>query len=460
VRNQAVHGAAFVFVRNTTVCGLAVFLAASAWLDAGERPSDWPQWRGPLLTGSQPNARNLPARWGPEQNIQWRVELPSWSAATPIVSGDLIFIATAASGFHEARTYRGADSSSPSGTSAKLPAPTPESKKIYLLALDRQTGAERWRREIGDHNRIYRKQNLSTPSPVTDGRWVWTLTGGGRLSAFDRQGQLRWSREIEEDYGPLGLPHGYASSPLLDGDRIFVQVMHAKKSERKAYAFAVDKLTGRTVWKVDRPSLDGLSAADDYSTPTLAAVGGRKQLVLSAGDSVTGHDPATGRELWRHRGFNPQSEDSYRSISSTLAWQEQIFATAARGKPLISFRAGGGALWRSAQPADVPTPATDGKLLYVVSDRGIVRAMDIRSGRTVWGPERLEPGTYSASPLLADGKLIVVNEDAVATVLRAGDGFEVLGVNRLSGHTLSSPAAAGDQLFIRTSEALYAIQSR
>jgi len=84
--------------------------------------------------------------------------------------------------------------------------------------------------------------------------------------------------------------------------------------------------------------------------------------------------------------------------------------------------------------------------------------MDARTGRVVWGPERLEPGTYSSSPLLADGKLIAVNEDGVATVLRAGDRFEVLGVNRLGGHVLSSPAAAGNQLFIRTSEALLAIQ--
>lgn len=445
-------------MRTTSACAWVVYLAAAAWLTAGEAPSDWPQWRGPLLNGSQPNARDLPVHWGPEHNIQWRVELPSWSAATPIVSGNLVFVASAASGFHTPRSYRTRSSSPSQPANHKVPAPTADSKKIFLLALDRQTGAERWRREIGDHNRIYRKHNLSSPSPVTDGRWVWTLTGSGSLSAFDRSGHLRWRRELEEDYGPLGLPHGYASSPLLDGDRIFVQVMHAKKAERKAYAFAVDKLTGRTLWKVDRPSMDGLNEADDYSTPTLAAVGGRKQLILTAGDAVTGHDPATGRELWRRSGFNPQAEDRYRSISSTLAWQDQIYATAARGKPLIAFRAGGEELWRSSHGADVPSPTTDGRMIYVVNDRGIARAMDARTGRVVWGPERLEPGTYSSSPLLADGKLIAVNEDGVATVLRAGDRFEVLGVNRLGGHVLSSPAAAGNQLFIRTSEALLAIQ--
>lgn len=443
---------------------LGACLGATAWLSAGEATSGWGQWRGPLLAGLQPNARDIPVNWGPGENLQWKVELPSWSAATPIVAGNLVFVSTAAAGFHEPKIYR-KPSANPSDSPQKKHAkPAPDSKKIYLLALDRATGKELWRRESGDQNRIYRKQNLSSPSPVTDGTWIWTLTGAGRLSAFDRWGKLRWRREIAEEFGPLGLAHGYASSPLLDGGRIFIQVIHAKKPEDRAYVFAVDKRTGKTLWKVDRPSHSGVRLADDYSTPTLAVVDGRKQLIVSGGDAVTGHDPATGRELWRRTGFNPHGEEHLRTIASTLAWQDRIYATVARGKPLIAFRISSSRgdeeeLWRSDHGGDVPSPACDGKLVYVVNDRGIATALDALTGAKVWGPNRLEPGSYSASPLLADGKLIAVNESGTATVMRAGPRFEVLGVNRLGGHVLSSPVAVDDQLFLRTSEALYAIRA-
>jgi outer membrane protein assembly factor BamB len=177
---------------------------------------------------------------------------------------------------------------------------------------------------------------------------------------------------------------------------------------------------------------------------------------------VTGHDLATGKEIWRMGGFNPAGERFYRTIASSIAIGDIVYTTSTRGKPFIAFKAGGtgditekAEIWQNDLGSDVPTPTTDGKRIFVVNDRGIVVALDAKSGKVLWDRQRAEPGIYSSSPLLADGKIYATNEDGTTTVLSAGEEFEVLAVNRLDSHTLASPVAVGNQLFIRTAEHLY-----
>src|SRR5690606_35076717 len=119
-----------------------------------------------------------------------------------------------------------------------------------LLAINRNTGAVRWTKVIGDGNRVYRKQNLASPSPITDGKHIWTMTGGGSMRAFDFSGKQLWAREIQADYGEFGLNHGYASTPLLHKGKLYVQVLHGMKTDDPSYVFAVDPNTGKTLWKV------------------------------------------------------------------------------------------------------------------------------------------------------------------------------------------------------------------
>jgi outer membrane protein assembly factor BamB len=166
-------------------------------------------------------------------------------------------------------------------------------------------------------------------------------------------------------------------------------------------------------------------------------------------------------------GFNPGGERFYRTIASSLAIGDVIYTTSTRGKPFIAFKAGGtgnitgkAEIWQNDLGSDVPTPTTDGRRIFVVNDRGIVVALDAKSGKVLWDRQRIEPGIYSSSPLLADGKIYATNEDGATTVLSAGEEFEVLAVNRLDSHTLASPVAVGDQLFIRTAEHLYCFVKR
>ncbi len=145
---------------------------------------------------------------------------------------------------------------------------------ILLLAIDREGGAVRWSRVVGDGNRLYRKQNLASPSPITDGQHVWIMTGGGQFSCFDMEGAKVWSRNIQKDYGRFGLNHGYASTPRLHRGRLYVQVLHGMTTDDPSYVFAVEPETGKTIWKVERPTDAKHESPDDYSTPLIVRVEG------------------------------------------------------------------------------------------------------------------------------------------------------------------------------------------
>ena len=445
---------------------------------------NWAQWRGPLFNGSNPSAAGLATEWSTEEGIAWKAALPSWSAATPAVWENTIFVTSAEEGFDAPmQRYgrgrgpggggpggrgpggRGPGGRGPGGRGPGIGPPGPSSHDgILLIAIDRKDGSMLWTRRIGSGNRIYRKQNLASPSPITDGELVWVLTGGGDLSCYGMDGGKVWMRNIQDDYGRFGLNHGYASTPRLHKGRLYLQVLHGMKTDDPSYVFAVDSRTGKTVWKVNRPTDAMAESPDDYSTPLVIRVGSDEQLVVSGGDYVTGHDMNSGRELWRMGGFNPGNERFYRTIASSVHIGDTVFTPSTRGNPFIAFKAGGegwisesAKLWENALGADVPTPATDGKRLFVVNDRGILNVLDAKTGELVTERLRLEPGTYSSSPLLADGKVYATSEEGTTTVVDVENGYKILAINRLDSHTLASPIAVGNQIFIRTADFLYCI---
>ena len=188
--------------------------------------------------------------------------------------------------------------------------------------------------------------------------------------------------------------------------------------------------------------------------------------MIAGGDYITGHDPATGAELWRAGGLNPGKDRSYRIVASPTVAGDMIYAPS-RVRPLIALRTGGRGdissthvAWTTDQGPDVPTPAVAGKYIYILNDRGIIWCRDAKTGAETWGNQRVRPGTYSASPVVADGKVYVISEDGVVTVLEAGPPFRVLAENDMADYTLSSPAISDGQIFIRTQKFLYCIGAR
>jgi outer membrane protein assembly factor BamB len=396
---------------------------------------DWPQWRGPALNGVS-GEKNVPVRWSTEENITWKLPMPAWSGATPIISGDFIFLNVA------------------------------EGDNLSLWCVDRRGPTVAWKRQIGTGNVKMRKQNMSSPSPVTDGQAVWALTGTGILKGFDFKGNELWARDIQKDYGKFGLNWGYASSPLLFEDSLYVQVLHGMHTSDPSYVLRVDKKTGRTLWRVVRATKAIRESPDSYSTPTLVWVDKKPQLVISGGDIVTAHDLKTGEELWRGTGFNPTNNPNFRTIASTVTFGDLIY-TPTRERPLLVFRAGGHGdvteshkLWSFDHGPDVPTPLVDGTYFYSINDRGIAWCLNAKTGQEVWGSQRIKPGTYSASPVLADGKIYITNEEGLTTVLKAGPVFEVVAENPLNDYTLSSPAISQGQIFLRTAQNLWCIGKR
>ncbi|MGQ0736261.1 MAG: PQQ-binding-like beta-propeller repeat protein [Acidobacteriota bacterium] len=462
---------------------------------AGATPAaqHWPHWRGPSHDGIS-RETGLPVSWGAEcaatpgdvggtrelrgvdtggphaveptqrrfggregrplasnlcsefdtKNIAWKLPLPAYSGSTPIIWGDRIFlnVATGANTGH-----------------------------LELWAIDRNGPSVVWKRTLADSNHMERKQNMSSPSPVTDGKYVWVMTGLGILKAFDFAGKEIWSRNIQADYGRFGLNWGYASSPLLKGNALYVQVLHGMKTDDPSYVLKIDALTGKTLWRIERPTPALMESPDSYTTPAWIDVHGRPELIITGGDVVSGHDPATGKEYWRADILNPERDRNYRIVASATIVGDLIIAPT-RNNPMVAMRPGGSGdvasshvVWKFALGPDVPTPVSDGTLLYVVRDGGVVFALDVKTGATVYGPHRLPPGTYSASPILADGRIYATTEeDGITTVFRAGPKFEVLSSNALLGdcspYCLSTVAISEGQLFIRTSSYLWAIGER
>ena len=418
---------------------LALLTSAVATLTA----NTWPHWRGPSRDGVSTET-GLPTTWSPTENVDWKLPLPAFSGSTPIIWDDIIFLNVA--------TERATG-------------------QIELWAVDRVKQAVAWKRPLAGENRIGNKQNMSSPSPVTDGTNVWVITGTGVLKGFDFSGTELWTRELQKDYGKFGIQFGYASSPLLHGDGLYLQVLHGFHTDDPSYVLKIDKMTGKTVWRTERPTDALQESPDSYTTPALLQYDGKTEIVTTGGDIVTGHDPESGKELWRADVLNPRKAGNYRIISSPIIAGGLIIAPT-RVNPLVAIKPGGSGniaathvSWTFHRGPDVPSPVSDGKYLYLVSEQGVVYCLELETGKLVYGPSRLPNDFYSSSPVLADGKIYVTGEsNGVTTVFRAGPAFEILASNTFndpcSPYCLSSVAVSQGQLFVKTDANLWVVGKR
>ncbi len=454
---------------------------------------DWPQWRGPDGTGISA-AKNLPVNWSADENVAWKVALPAWSGSTPIVVGDRVFVMspstqpkTETAAVEEAPPRRGpgnrgvenrgqgnrgpanrGQGNRPAGRRGPQQSAVdgPGGQELLMICLSRQDGTELWRAQVDSGNELKRKQNNSSPSPVSDGKHVWATTGNGIVRGYTVDGKALWKVSLEDEYGDFGLNWGFASSPLLYEGKLIIGVVRGQNTDAPGYVVALDGATGKEVWKVDRPSDAPWESKDAYTTPIPVDVNGETQIVVSGGAYVTSHDPKTGHEIWRSGGLNPENARNYRIIASPVAANGIVYAPS-RKTPLLAIKADGKGdvtdthlAWKMEDRAgpDVPTPISDGTYFYVLNDFGQISCFDARSGKNLWGPEETGIGRVSSSPILADGKLYLVSETAEVAVVQAGSTFKLLGNNSLDDtYTLSSPAAAGNQLFIRTGGHLYCL---
>ena len=459
---------------NRTLLLSTVIAASTAF-------GDWPQWRGPEGTGIS-TATNLPTTWSEDSNVAWKIKMPAWSGSTPIIIGDNVFVMSPSKQDKQATPEpeevqapprrgpgnrgQGQGGQRPRRGGGQIAVDGPGGDALLMLCLSRDSGSELWRAQIDQGNELKRKQNNSSPSPVSDGKHVWAATGNGVVAAYTIDGRKLWQKDLQDLYGEFGLNWGFASSPLLYKGMLIFGVVRGQNTEAPGYVVAFDGATGEEVWKVDRPTDAPYESKDAYTTPIPVKVDGKTQIVVSGGAYVTSHDPSSGKEIWRSGGLNPENSRNYRIIASPVAANGIVYAPS-RKTPLLAIKADGKGdvteshlAWKMEDRAgpDVPTPISDGTYFYILNDFGQISCFNAETGTNIWGPEETGIGRVSSSPLLADGKLYLVSETAEVAVVQAGPKYKLLGASSLDGsYTLSSPVAAGDQIFIRTGEHLYCL---
>jgi len=414
---------------------------------------NWPQWRGPFFNGSTTET-GLPTTWNPQtkQNIAWVAPLPGPSAATPVVWDDRVFVSS---------TERSA-------------------RNLLAMCFDAATGKLLWRKTVGKDRRApVGGNNMASPSPVTDGRTVWFYYGTGQLLAFDFEGNKLWSRELEKDYGEFVVKYGYSSSPLLYSGKLYILVMqnpdprkygrtHDKRpGPLESFLLALDPASGKTLWKHVRKTNATDESVESYLTPIPYEGGGRAEIIIPGGECVTGHDAATGAELWRW-WYQPADRRVWqRTVNSAVPGDGLVYVVRPKHRSIFAIKGGGkGELgpdalaWRLDKTVpDVLTPLLYRGRLYVADDaRRVAACLDARTGKKLWENSLGMKGVLRASFTAGDGKIYVISQNGEVAVLAAGDQFKVLSRIEMGERPcLASIAIAGGRLFIRTAKGLYCI---
>ena len=394
----------------------------------------------------------MPEKFSKTENIAWTAPLPGPSGATPVIFGDDVFVNSI--------------------DAAK--------KSRVALCLDRKTGSVKWQQDLGPGVTQDDKSNFSSPSPVTDGQFVYFYYGNGELACFEVGGKKVWSRNIQKDHGPFAYQWTYSASPLLSDGRLYIQVLQRDvpvngrgNPHNDSYLLAVDPKTGKDLWKHIRPADAVAESLEAFSTPVPFTHNGRKEILIAGGDCITGHNPATGQELWRWGTWNPQKITHWRLVPSPVAGAGVVLACGPKNAPITAVKLGGSGkiedstlAWQSTDrdvTSDVPTPLFyEGKFFVLNGGKRKLLCVEPSNGKVIWSGDFETRSVFESSPTAADGKIYVMDHKAnVFVVAATGDQFKLLASASMGdegeNNLRSSVAISQGQLFIRTGKNLYCI---
>jgi outer membrane protein assembly factor BamB len=441
------------------------------------RAENWPQWRGPDGKGIS-QERGLPESWGSTENIAWKAKIRGLGASSPIVWNDRVFV-TSQVGYgpltnapHPPLVGVPARPDQERDLSQRVPEELPLGGQLFrqsgtlsfvVAAFDRSSGRSLWEYEFKaegrtDENKnvwipaVHEHHNLASPSPVTDGEYVYAWLGTGQIVALDMNGKVAWQRHLGKEVAPYDVIWGHGSSPVLYGDTLILLCDH----EAVAYLLALDKRTGAQRWKVDRAK--GLRS---YSTPAVVPGPRGDELIVSSSERVDAYDAKTGEWLW-HTGQANQFPVPFPTHHDGTTF----FASGPhRNGAYMAVRLGGrGDITNTHVTWRIPTGAPhvssllyyDG-LIYLAHENGIATCVDAKTGQRMW--QSRMGGIFTASPVAGDGKVYLVSQTGETIVLRAGPKLEIVARNQLMERLMASPAISGGQIFFRTDEHLVAIQA-
>ncbi len=390
---------------------------------------NWPQFRGPTGDGLS-DAVGLPLTWSEAENVAWKTPIHDRGWSSPVVWGGQVWLTTA----------------------------TEDGKRLFAVCVDRDSGAithDVKVFDVAEPENIAKVNSYASPTPVIEEGRVYVHYGTyGTACLSTETGEILWTRR------DLNCDHhmGPGASPILHGNLL---IFTADGCDVQ-FVVALDKRTGKTVWKTDR-SVD-LSRVHHmtrkcYGTPTVYQAGDRLEMITPASRALIAYDPLSGKELWKlnHRGWSITPRPIFHEgllyavmdFDRPELWAIEPGGDGERDEDVIRWRLSKGA-------PSTPSFLLVGEMVLFVNDDGVAMCLNAKTGAVVWR-ERLS-GNYSASPIHASGRVYFFSHDAVTTVIEAGRRYAELAKNRLDGELRASPAVSGKSLFVRTKTHLYRIE--
>ena len=461
-----------------------LILDGSTWLPAGEsvakpernfvrtahaRPSSrpnarangsWPSFRGPSASGIAEH-QNLPDEWNAKtgQNILWRTPIPGLSHSSPIVWGNRVYVTSAVSSDAKATfrpgLYGDGDASKDRST-----------HKWMIYALDKRTGKVVWERvafEGEPREKRHIKATYANSTPVTDGRIVVAWFGSQGVYAYDVNGKFLWKVDFGRiDLGAYDVPTvewGPASSPIIWKDLVILQC----DTQADSFIVALNAATGETVWKTDRDEIPS------WGTPTVVTTSKGEELVANASNYIRGYDPRTGKELWRLGRSSkitaptPIFADDILVVASGRGPERPIFVVKAGARGDLTLPDGktssDAVIWsRTGRGSYMPTPLIYKGVLYVLANNGTFDAYNLKTGDEIYRQRLPLVGNgFSASPIAADDKIYLPNEDGEILVISAGEKFTHVKTNSMGELLMATPALSEGVMYIRTAQSLFAV---
>jgi outer membrane protein assembly factor BamB len=419
--------------------------------------NDWPQWRG--LNNDGMAHGDAPHEWSDTKNIAWRVAIPGRGNSSPVIWGDKIFLTTAVPTDTATTSAQPPQTAQPrrQGRGPGGGANSGREHKFVVMCLDRRNGKVLWERvaRVATPHEGYHHQygSFASNTPVTDGKNVYAFFGSRGIYCYDLNGKLLWEKAFQPMRMRLGFGEGVAA--VLDGNSLYLKF----DQEQGSHLLALDKQTGKEIWRVSRDE------GSSWSPPLIITHNGRRQMIVSASAKVRSYDPATGKLIWECAGLGSNV------IPAPVISGGVVYVMSGHRDPnLLAIRLGhegdltrtDAILWTNNRGNSYTASPVlhDGKL-YFVSDSGMLSCLDARTGKAHYQQQRL-PRSYNfkSSPVGANGKLYLATEEGDVVVVRMGEKYEVLAVNTLSDQMfIATPAISGGSLYLRSQEALYCIRN-
>jgi outer membrane protein assembly factor BamB len=442
-------------------------------LTAGERASSrlkpapmkgsWPSFRGPAASGVA-EGQNLPDQWNAKtgENILWHTKIPGLAHSSPVVWGNRVFVTSAVSSDPKA-TFK-------PGLYGDGDASKDQSQHRWMVyALDKQTGKIVWERiafQGEPREKRHIKATYANSTPATDGRIVVAWFGSQGLYTYDVNGRLLWKVDLGRlDAGAYDIPTyewGTASSPIIWKDLVILQC----DTQTDSFIIAFNAMTGATIWKTDRDEIPS------WGSPTVVTTAKGDELVTNASNFIRGYDPRTGKELWRLGRSSkitaptPIFADDVLVVASGRGPERPIFVVKAGARGDLTLPEGktssDAVIWsRTGRGSYMPTPLIYNGILYVLANNGTFDAYNLKTGEELYRQRLPVIGSgYSASPVAADGKIYLSNEDGEIMVVAAGQKFSHIATNTMGELLMATPALSDGVMYVRSAESLFAVGTR